>query len=391
MKEFIRRMCPCPVWDMPKMESWLEDMARQGYEIFDVSKRLPMIRFRLGRKKNLRYRMEPAKKMVHPDELQQKLYKDLGWDYICWFHGFYIYSSADPDAPELHTDPQVRALTIQALKKHLYKHILFLTIYVVVLFVLQLYLGLVYSFIYLGSLFSICFITITVWEFFDLAFALRRTKELITALESGSPVPVKENWYRQARTYRVLLSALIIIVALGMTERCVMVLSDVLNVNPLECPLEQWDRPLPFPIASDLADAESVQNFLRMADPSVTPYASLVSPVNYECVDGYSTGSYDNVCMSIIRYHELWLPCLARELAREYLAQARDHYQLYDTPGQWKELDLGIDFAHVQYYGNRVVYGILCHGNTVVVYDELGCGDGMVWIQAMLPRLINDE
>lgn len=116
-RKTVRRLVPCPPYDVEACESWLGDMAEQGLML----ERWTVIfeaRFRRETPRPVRYRLTAARLkgpllFNHPDAGEQELYEEAGWHFVCRQGEFYIYACDDPAAPELHTDPAVQALSLK--------------------------------------------------------------------------------------------------------------------------------------------------------------------------------------------------------------------------------------------------------------------------------------
>ena len=62
---------------------------------------------------------EPALglKLQEQAEAQRAFYAQAGWEYIGKHGDFAVYRADDPRAAELHTDPKVRAMSLEAVSK----------------------------------------------------------------------------------------------------------------------------------------------------------------------------------------------------------------------------------------------------------------------------------
>ncbi len=104
-----KEVWPANTYDVAANETWLEDMAREGWFLTGSTGWKGC--FEKGEPKDCRYRMEPMpRKEKKPDPERIEAYAALGWDYVT-IHGdrFYIWRCDDPAAPELDTDPVVQA------------------------------------------------------------------------------------------------------------------------------------------------------------------------------------------------------------------------------------------------------------------------------------------
>ena len=122
------RIPPCPAYDIPAMESWLEDMAAEGLHLSKDGFFGLFTTFEEGPPKKERFRLEPTDRRnglfseeYDPEDEAVQMLHQMGWTYRARRGQFYIYSTDDPGAPELNTDPQVQALTMAALTKFLRK------------------------------------------------------------------------------------------------------------------------------------------------------------------------------------------------------------------------------------------------------------------------------
>ena len=152
------RIPPCPAYDIPAMESWLEDMAAEGLHLSKDGFFGLFTTFEEGPPKKERFRLEPTdprnglfSEEYDPEDEAVQMLPQMGWTYRARRGQLYIYSTDDPTAPELHTDPQVQALTMAALTKYLWKS-LRSTLLLTALYIL-LYFGdaIITGCIYLGT------------------------------------------------------------------------------------------------------------------------------------------------------------------------------------------------------------------------------------------------
>ena len=118
----VNRFPPCPLYDVEGMESWLEDLAKQGLILTKTGLFCGFAEFEKLDPKPMRYRLQPLpkKKFMEdrgPADASVELAEEYGWDYLCNMGEFAVFGCGDPAARELDTDPQVQAL----LYKQMYK------------------------------------------------------------------------------------------------------------------------------------------------------------------------------------------------------------------------------------------------------------------------------
>ena len=108
--KYVRKITPVPLSDAEGLESWLEDLALQG--LYLKTFRPLFCTFIPGPAKKTRYRLEPYR-LRPEDDLpcsMLDLYQDFGWDYAGTANNaMLIFSTQDPEAPELHTDPALQS------------------------------------------------------------------------------------------------------------------------------------------------------------------------------------------------------------------------------------------------------------------------------------------
>lgn len=118
-----KELRPANVYDVAANETWLEDMARQGYRLVGMTgwsgvfeKADPFI---------CRYRMQPLfKKEKRPPEEMVEAYRELGWEYAGTIPGtFHVWRCEDPTAPELDTDPVVQGMGYRYLRRKMHRNI----------------------------------------------------------------------------------------------------------------------------------------------------------------------------------------------------------------------------------------------------------------------------
>ena len=106
----VYKLTPVREYDIAGVESWLEDMARRG--LYLIKFRPLFCTFQRGEPAQVRYRLEPHHRRVLDDELPQsmlELYEQFGWDCVDEVNrSMLIFSTRNPDAPELHTDPELQ-------------------------------------------------------------------------------------------------------------------------------------------------------------------------------------------------------------------------------------------------------------------------------------------
>ena len=117
-KNRIRRLAPCPAYDVEKIESWLRDMAREGWLLEKDGEICGWLAFTKEAPRTVEYRLEvkePDKGFGDvPDQDFRELCGEYGWEYVDSYGNFFIYRSTRSDFREMNTDLQVQAAAIKA-------------------------------------------------------------------------------------------------------------------------------------------------------------------------------------------------------------------------------------------------------------------------------------
>ena len=103
-----KELRPANVYDVAANETWLEDMAREGYRLTGFTGWSGI--FEKVEPAECRYRMSPLlKKEKAPDPEWAETCAQMGWTYAATLGGaFHVWRCDDPEAPELDTDPVVQ-------------------------------------------------------------------------------------------------------------------------------------------------------------------------------------------------------------------------------------------------------------------------------------------
>lgn len=216
-----KKRVPCAPFDIPGMQEWLDEMARQGLFLQEFTWHHDRAIFELGDPKPVRYRLDPVNKGVHKDKDREEPYAQMGWSYVTRYRqSFYIFSCDDPEAPELYSDPQSLAMAMGDLIRRstisivLYALLfLFIAALPLILFsprsIQNLLLwerpqDLVFSFFY-PILLLICLPL--------LAMELKRLKNIRNTLAQGLPLKAKRRRYRPS--YPIMYISIYLIMFFG--------------------------------------------------------------------------------------------------------------------------------------------------------------------------------
>ena len=327
MAETKYRLPPCPAYDIPGMESWLQDMAATGLHLAEDGFFGPLTSFEKGPSRRERFRLEPTDRKggllseeYDPEKDAVQMLRDMGWTYRARRGQFFVFSADDPNAPELNTDPQVQAMTMSVLTGYLWKRLrdgLILTV-----FYLLLYFGelLISGMLLLGSPLVLTLAGLLLW---DLG---RRIRELVTLagyrrrLKAGQPLPHRSDYDKHRRTYltgRLLRAALWITLVFCTLGRVLPIMTEEVY-TPLT------DRTFPFSTIAGYypgARTEHPDSFLKS---QVYSWSDPLAPENYDFSE-YALVTRDEQTQDVwltVNYHRTCWEWTARLLAKELVSQS---------------------------------------------------------------------
>ena len=102
------KLMPMNIYDVAAQQARMEDQAARGWFAVSVPGIFFLAVFEMGEPKAVRYRLEPAPvKESCPDPERLAAYQSMGWEYVDTSgKSMHLWRCDDPDAPELHTDPE---------------------------------------------------------------------------------------------------------------------------------------------------------------------------------------------------------------------------------------------------------------------------------------------
>lgn len=110
----IRRFWWLDEWQIEEVQSWLSDMAGQGWHLLDRGKFFAL--FGQGPKRKDRYRCDIFKSNSPQFEERRELYQAAGWEYVASLGKLHIFRAPDdPAIPELHSDPEEQSYLLTGL------------------------------------------------------------------------------------------------------------------------------------------------------------------------------------------------------------------------------------------------------------------------------------
>lgn len=106
MKKYAWKLTPYECFEVDSIAGWLDEMSQNGLQFRD--KWGPFCRFERA-PSSARYRVDPGRMELDPTEEERiATYREFGWEYCSPYTRFAdVYRAEDPNAVELHTDPEL--------------------------------------------------------------------------------------------------------------------------------------------------------------------------------------------------------------------------------------------------------------------------------------------
>lgn len=212
-KDHIRRIPPCPAWDLEAMASWLTDLAQSGWMLEEDGYSCGRANFRREAPRSVRYRLVgawPAPKSLWASGVQYEgaepeaealaLNALYGWEYVAKRGRYFIYRTQDPSARELDTDPQVQYFTLRALTQWAGRDLVWSLLVVAWLWFWLLWrepdtLQILWT---KAPLFTLCCLLPLAALLFWRVGNLRGTRRLAKKLRQGTPLDHHKDWNASA-------------------------------------------------------------------------------------------------------------------------------------------------------------------------------------------------
>ena len=388
----IHRLAPCPAYDVEKIESWLTDMAREGWILEKDSNIFGWLGFIQEAPGNLRYRLEPQEEGTgwgdSPDPEIRQICEEYGWEYVDSYGKFFIYRAARPDAREMNTDLQVQAAAMKAGKRNS-------TITLVLDFIL---LGNIFSdflqapfrsLAVMGFWFHFIHLIALVWVSADSILHWRHLRKLQKQLKANIPLNHSKPWRKGAVFHIASKFAYVLVILLffgALFGSC----SRALSLE-MEAP-DTADYPgdPPFVTATDILPEGKF-----IAKPFLHDYNSYLEVCTFFAPKIVEWNEYGEILLpdgsmyeGILRltYYETRWPWLAEGLMKDLYrdAEKQRHFVLLPIP------DLNVD--EVICY-NNIYPTILIRQGNILVEASIGlrCQDHYLmeeWATQMAQMLV---
>ena len=326
----IHRICPCFANDIEGIQTWLEDLAREGLLLEPDGRALTIFTFRQAAPQTVRYRLEASNARGiwsaadGPDPEMREYCAQMGWEYLVDFGHFHIYRCADPQAQELNTDPTLQAATLNKLKKDQRSAAIYAVLY-----------PLAYSFLSnrtmspfrlsvtagLGLVGSI--VGFLLWAFLSSVLTVIRLGRYQKRLKTGELLISRKAWQKSshiAKWLRLLPGTLLLIMLCSL---------GILGQKTYDRqPLEKAPADLPFVTLETIFPEAQINRDIGFGDYNTFLLYDTALATNYEWNEwAYVTledGTYN--CLARVEFHDTAASWLAKRTAMDHYRYEQHRY-----------------------------------------------------------------
>lgn len=319
----VRRLPPCPAYDVEGMESWLTDLAREeGLLLVQDGIFAGVAAFEKGEPQQVKYRLEAAPKSTsflakdggEPDPEAVELNRAYHWDYVGRRGNFYIYRTDDPTARELNTDPQVQALAINAARKRQAGSMFYVLFWLILYPIGYIFgnSGLLRSAVEAGTWFVLWAAALIIWAFIDSVIELVHLNRLMKKLRTDGALERNKEWRSRTVPYQVKNLLLVVLFVAWV----------IVALNRWAAAEERRRQPSdyqgtpPFATIADFGAADYQETFLNWN--GAREWSDWLAPYNMEWSEHAQVRGEFLIAGGLrVEYHQMAAPFLARWMAWE--------------------------------------------------------------------------
>jgi len=353
-KKRITRLAPCPEYDVECMESWLEDMAKQGF-LLD-GEFFTLYFFKYDQPAEVRYRLEAAAKSIsifddhggNPSPEMLQISREFGWEYVTSGRDFYIFTSKDIEAREMNTDAAVQAMTVDLVRRRERTNLLALA-FNILLQVVIFQKGFLSVASNIGSRLYFSMILLLLWTASNQFLKMIHLRNLHKRLEEGEVLNRKMNWQEKGKQNRKAVFLYTIFICYFFTSLLWAWYLDASGTYDYD--MAAYHEPLPIatlhelvPSAEFAYDDFGVGNTLKVKKDWLAP----------QIISFHQTGTLrkdgDIVFKGglVVDYYETKTPWLAKQLADELYRKARFNTKSYEElPSPQVDVDSVLAFKAI--------------------------------------------
>lgn len=369
MAKQVYRLPPCPAWQTDTMERWLEDMAAEGLILSRDGFMLGVGIFDQGNPTRMRFRLEPAELPVgmladgEPEKVA--FHTDLGWNYHDTRGQYHIYSTADPELPDLHTDPEVQAYAIEKTRKRLKNNFWTEIFWLILLPILRRGTFFLSTMLLFGTPFVLSFAVAWFTPLITGARELFYLRRKIKQLENNErPKEITErNWKKRSLGWiiRRVLYVFCVVFAI------VIFMQQLEPFDDRRIQLADFDGELPFPTMVQMSGGYGfIQGTSFGTLNTVMVKTDILAPKIIVFEQNGDAGSLSGILE--VNYFELRFPFMAKLMAWEFggyaNSRSNEPFNYFNRADTVNLPNLGLDYAKA--YSDHGYCVVLAEGNKVM-------------------------
>ena len=218
MRKYIRKHRFVDVWRIGETESWLTDMAAQGFHLYSFG--TMFAKFQRGAPGTIRYRVDFFGSEKRTTDGQVEMYAESGWEHVCDSGEMRVFRSPEENnSPEIHTDPAEQAYTLKKLNRRLTVNTIVVVLAIVAAICMlgfAMFLGrtpllrLVEGQMMNAPILVLLYFYIIISQF----QAMFSIKNLIRSMKDGRSIDHRANWKKHKRLSVAALIALTVLAPL---------------------------------------------------------------------------------------------------------------------------------------------------------------------------------
>ena len=330
-EKYTYRLPPCPWYEVESVQAWLEDMAGRGLVLEKDGFFLGLASFRKTVPQKRKYRLEAVGKKQRalmeewdgPGELELELAEDFGWEYVARRDQFYIYTTEDEKATEMHTDPAVAAIALKRVVKQQRWNLVDSLFWTALYPLWMIRGGIISTMLAMGTVWSLAVMGLLLAKLVGNVVGMVHLHRLRSSLAAGQPPEKSRSWRSRGKWYiggRVL--ALVLVCACVGNLLCVWS-DDLMDVGRV--PLQEFAGEPPFAAMAELLDGDFSQENYGFSN-TVRRWSEPVAPENWEWDQIGRVKRPNGTVISgglDVQYHVLANGLLARHLAWECYTRYR--------------------------------------------------------------------
>ena len=389
----VFKLTPMSLYNIQGLERWLEERADEG--LFPVWINGDFTQFHRDEGvPGTRFRLEAANGEEFPETDRLELYRQAGWDYGGTVSKMYfLFYATNPAAPELHTDPVTRGISLEHLAGQVEKARKKQRVWrLVILGILAAGVLLIWRMdprrlpLCFLDLFGIplIYLIVFIWMWWNEERAFRLLLDLQRSLELGITPKPSRSRRRAPFWISILLAALLLILVIGdrldhstPLERFsgTYVNLQQLEPEPLSTYEELFGEPHHKSPGSDWGDNTATRQFSLFSPNWYTVNQTLLSPEERESKSGYSSNGdpryvYSPTLEAV--YFHLAIPAMARPIALAQMAEQ----EAVNLTWTYEELTYpGLDFVILSRSNSPYQGAAVCAGGRLAVFHYGGRED----------------